>query len=100
MRVTLCIDDAVGESRRALLDPFGKAFRLEVERWNERGKRAKLDEIWWGGVRARVPGCRGWFVDIGLADQGVIESPRRRLSPRCDGPSAREVGLTLTRARR
>lgn len=73
MRATLCIDDAVGEHRRALLDPFGKPFRLEVERWSERGTRAKLDEIWWGRVKARMPGNRGWFVDLGLKQDGVVE---------------------------
>ncbi len=76
MRATLCIDDAVGEHRRALLDPCGKPFRLEIERWSERGKRAKLDEVWWGRVRGRMPGARGWFVDIGLAEDGVIDATR------------------------
>jgi Ribonuclease G/E len=76
MDATLCIDEAVGEHRRALVDPSGKPFRLEIERWSERGKRARLDEIWWGRVRARMPGNRGWFVDIGLAQEGVIETTR------------------------
>src|SRR5690242_14142294 len=48
VKATVCIDDAVGEHRRALLDEQGRPFRLEVERWSERGKRAKLDEVWWG----------------------------------------------------
>ncbi len=73
MRATLCIDDAVGERRRALLNPLGQPFRLEIERWSERGKRARLDEVWWGRVKARLPGGRGWFVDLGLAQDGVIE---------------------------
>jgi Ribonuclease G/E len=73
IRATLCIDDAVGEHRRVLLDPLGRPFRLEVERWSERGARAKLDEIWWGRVRARMPGNRGWFVDLGLNQDGVVE---------------------------
>jgi len=76
IRATLAIDDAVGEHRRALLDPFGKPFRLEIERWSERGKRARLDEVWWGRVRARMPGNRGWFVDVGLEDEGVVEPTR------------------------
>jgi Ribonuclease G/E len=76
MRATLCIDDAVGEHRRALLDVDGKPFRLDIERWSERGRRAKLDEIWWGRVRGRMPGNRGWFVDIGLDPDGVIEPTR------------------------
>ncbi|MFT3724629.1 MAG: ribonuclease E/G [Hyphomonadaceae bacterium] len=73
IRATLCIDDAVGEHRRALLDPLGRPFRLEVERWSERGTRAKLDEIWWGRVKARMPGNRGWFVDLGLKQDGVLQ---------------------------
>jgi Ribonuclease G/E len=76
VKATLCIDDAVGEHRRALLDPFGRPFRLEIERWSERGKRAKLDEIWWGRVKTRMPGNRGWFVDLGLERDGVIEPTR------------------------
>ena len=62
--------------RRALLDPIGRPFRLEIERWSERGKRAKLDEIWWGRVKARMPGNRGWFVDLGLERDGVVEPTR------------------------
>ncbi len=73
MRATLCIDDAVGECRRALLDPFGKPFRLEIQRWSERGRRAKLDEVWWARVSARISGGRGWFVDLGLERAGVVE---------------------------
>jgi Ribonuclease G/E len=73
VRATLCLDDAVGEHRRVLLDAFGRPFRLELERWSERGGRAKLDEVWWGRVRARMPGGQGWFVDIGLERAGTIE---------------------------
>lgn len=73
MKAVLCIDDAVGEHRRALLDTDGRAFRIETERWTERGKRARLDQVWWGRVKARMPGNRGWFVDLGLERDGVIE---------------------------
>lgn len=73
MKAVLCIDAAVGEQRRALFDVDGRPFRLEVERWSERGKRARLDDIWWGRVKARMPGNRGWFVDLGLERDGVIE---------------------------
>src|SRR5690606_22624527 len=69
---TLCIDDAVGEHRRVLLDPFGKPFRLEIARWSARGTQARLDEVWWGRVRARMPGGQGWFVDMGLERAGMI----------------------------
>jgi Ribonuclease G/E len=75
IRATLCIDNAVGERRRALLDPFGRPFRLDIERWSERG-RPHLDEIWWGRVKARTPGAKGWFVDLGLERDGVIEATR------------------------
>lgn len=76
MKATLCIDDAVGEYRRALLDGAGRPFRLEIERWSERGRRAKLDEVWWGRLKARLPAHRGWFVDLGLDVDGVIEPTR------------------------
>lgn len=75
-RATLCIDEAVGETRRAVLDSGRRAFRVEIERWNERGARAKLDEIRWGRVRQRVSAGRGWFVDLGLAHGGVLETTR------------------------
>jgi hypothetical protein len=71
--ITLCIDDAVGEYRRALLDNEGRPFRLAIERWSERGARAKLDEIRWGRARARM-GARGWFVDLGLETDGILET--------------------------
>jgi hypothetical protein len=73
MKAALCIDDAVGESRRALLDEEGRPFRLEIERWSERGARARLDEIRWGRARARL-GARGWFVDLGLDADGLLET--------------------------
>jgi len=72
IRATLCLDDAVGETRRALLDPLGRPFRLDIERWSERGRRAKLDDIWWGRARKRTTGG-GWFVDLGLDADGVID---------------------------
>lgn len=76
MKARLCIDDAVGEQRRALLDAEGRPFRIDIERWTERGKRARLDDIWWGRVKARLPGNRGWFVDVGLERDGVVEPTR------------------------
>ncbi len=73
MKATLCIDDAVGEYRRLLLDANERPFRLETERWSERGKRARLDEVWWGRAQGRMAG-RGWFVDLGLGQDGVLET--------------------------
>ena len=73
MKARLAIDDAVGETRRLLLDEQGRAFRLHLERWSERGARAVLGEIRWGRIRSRVPGNRGWFVDLGHAPEGVVE---------------------------
>lgn len=74
MKAALCIDDAVGEHRRALLDSDGRPFRLEIERWSERDARAKLDEVRWGRAKARTPGNRGWFVDVGAGPEGVLET--------------------------
>lgn len=76
MRARLCVDAAVGEMRRVLLDHDGRPFRLDLERWSERERRARLDEIWWGRVQARMPGNRGWFVDLGLEREGVVEPTR------------------------
>jgi len=78
VKARLLIDDAVGEMRRALLDPGGRVFRLETERWTERVGRARLNDVWWGRVRGRMPGQRGWFVDLGLERDGVIEPARSR----------------------
>lgn len=76
MKARLCIDDAVGERRRLLRDMQGRAFRLDIERWSERGARVRLGDIRWGRVKARIPGGRGWFVDIGGDADGVVEPTR------------------------
>ena len=73
MKARLAIDDAVGETRRLLLDEQGRAFRLHLERWSERGARAVLGEVRWGRIRARVPGNRGWFIDLGQPPEGLVE---------------------------
>ncbi len=73
MKARLVVDDAVGETRRLLLDEQGRPFRLHLERWSERGVRALLNEVRWGRVRARIPGNRGWFVDLGHGPEGVVE---------------------------
>ncbi len=76
MKARLVIDDAVGEQRRLLVDERGLPFRLDVERWSERGQRVRLGEIRWGRVKARIPGDRGWFVDIGDGADGLVEPTR------------------------
>ncbi|MDZ4760079.1 MAG: ribonuclease E/G [Alphaproteobacteria bacterium] len=78
MKAVLCEDCPVGEDRRALIDLDGRPFALHVERWSERDNRVKLDEIWWGRARARSSGGRGWFVDLGLGPDGVIEATKSR----------------------
>lgn len=80
IRATCCIDEAVGETRRVLLDSGRRPFRIDIERWSERGARAKLDEVRWGRLGARTPGGRGWFVDLGLDDDGVLETARAGLA--------------------
>jgi hypothetical protein len=76
MKARLCIDDAVGERRRLLVDQHDRPFRLDIERWSERGSRVKLGEIRWGRVKARIAGGRGWFVDLGLGPDGIVEPTR------------------------
>jgi Ribonuclease E/G family len=73
MKARLLVDDAVGETRRLLLDEQGRPFRLHLDRWSERGARPLLNEIRWGRVRARIPGNRGWFVDLGHGPEGIVE---------------------------
>ena len=73
MKARLVVDDAVGETRRLLLDEQGRPFRLHLERWSERGARALLNDVRWGRVRGRIPGNRGWFVDLGHGPEGVVE---------------------------
>lgn len=73
MSARLVVDDAVGETRRLLLDEQGRPFRLHLERWSERGARPLLNDIRWGRVRARIPGNRGWFVDLGHGPEGIVE---------------------------
>ncbi len=73
MKARLVIDEAVGERRRIVLDEQGRPFRISVERWSEKGRRVLLDQVWWGRVKARIPGNRGWFVDLGVGPDGVVE---------------------------
>jgi len=73
MKARLVLDDAVGETRRLLIDEQGRPFRLHLERWSERGVRPLLNDIRWGRVRARIPGNRGWFVDLGHGPEGIVE---------------------------
>lgn len=73
MKARLVVDDAVGEMRRLLVDEQGRPFRLHLERWSERGVRALLNDIRWGRVRGRIPGNRGWFVDLGHPPEGLVE---------------------------
>lgn len=73
MKVRLVVDDAVGEMRRLLVDEQGRAIRLHLDRWSERGARAVLGDVRWGRVRGRVPGNRGWFVDLGHGQDGLVE---------------------------
>jgi len=76
MKARLLIDDAVGELRRLLVDEQGQPFRLDIDRWSERGQRIRLGEIRWGRVKARIPGDRGWFVDLGAGPDGLVEPTR------------------------
>ena len=76
MKARLAIDDAVGERRRVLLDEQDRPFRIDIERWSERGRRALLGQIRWGRVKARIPGNRGWFVDLGVGPDGIVEPTR------------------------
>lgn len=70
---TLYLDDGVGETRRLLVDASGRPFRLDIDRWSERGERARLDEFWWGRVCAKMPGRRAWFIDLGLKTDALVE---------------------------
>ncbi len=76
MKAVLHIDNAVGESRRCLVDENGAAFRLSIERWSQRGRIARVDQIWWGRAAARTPSGAGWFVDLGLDQPGVIDTTK------------------------
>ena len=69
----LFVDDAVGETRRVLVDKSDRPFRIDVERWTERDRRARADEIWAARLLEAGPdgGC---FVDLGVAGQGLLRS--------------------------
>jgi Ribonuclease G/E len=75
VKARLYVEEAVGERRRLLLDEDEKPFRLDLERWSEAHDRPRLDEIWWGRIRARSQ-AGGWFVDLGLDRDGWIEASR------------------------
>lgn len=78
MKAILCLEAAVGETRRLLLDEAGRPFRIDLERWSEAAQRPRLDEIWWARVRSRAPGGAGWFIDLGRGRDGWMEAGRSR----------------------
>lgn len=79
IRAALALDEAVGETRRVLLDGGARPFRIDIDRWSEHGTRAKLDEIRWGRLGKRLPGG-GWFVDLGLDRAGALETTKTGLT--------------------
>lgn len=104
MKAHLYVEEAVGERRRVLLDEDGRPFRVDLERWSEAQDRPRLDEIWWGRIRARLPGG-GWFVDLGGDRDGWIETTRslrlregERLAVRVKAESWAGKGALLVRA--
>lgn len=79
MRARLLVDDAVGEQRRLLTTEDGLPFRLHLERWSERQKRARSDEIWLVRTVGRLAGGRAWRVALGSGPDGVLETSSRAL---------------------
>ncbi len=66
-------DLAVGETSRVLVDESDRAFRADVERWTERGRRPKVGERWAARLIERsIDG--EWFVGLGAGGQGVLRA--------------------------
>lgn len=79
MKAILFLDEAVGERRRLLATGDGTGFRLHLERWSERDRRAATDEIWFARVVSPLAGGRGWHIDLGAGPDGLLETPSTAL---------------------
>lgn len=77
IKAVLCIDEAVGETRRCLVDGKDRPFRLEIDRASERGKRVKLGERRWVRAVARMAGENDWFAASDGDDGGVLQLPAK-----------------------
>ncbi|MEZ5939186.1 MAG: ribonuclease E/G [Hyphomonadaceae bacterium] len=72
MKAVLLIDEAVGETRRLLVDETGAPFRLDVRRVPQLDASPRLGDVWAGRVASSLPGKAGWFVELGSGPAGVL----------------------------
>ncbi len=66
------LDDAVGETRLVKVDAEGRFAALIIERWSERGRLARLGEVYLGRILRIEPRLGGAFVDLGLGPEGFL----------------------------
>lgn len=69
---TTYLDEAIGETRLVTVDAEGRFAALAVERWSERGRLARLGEIYLGRVARIEARLGGAFVDLGLGPEGFL----------------------------
>lgn len=98
--VTLYVDDAVGEQRRALLASDARPIRLELERAREAESRARLGEVWSTRLIETAPGG-GWRIDLGKGPEGHLRTRQTekwtagaRLTARITSEAHRDKGPT------
>jgi Ribonuclease G/E len=66
------LDDAVGETRLVRVDDEGRACGLEIERWSERGRIARLGDVYLARISKVEPRLGGAFVELGLGSHGFL----------------------------
>ena len=74
LKAFLHTDQAIGETRRLLLDERGRAFRLHLQSHFSAHQRSRLGDIHMGRVTAREPGGGGVFVDIGVGRDALLRA--------------------------
>lgn len=71
MNRTIVVDDAIGETRAALIED-GRVAELHIDRWSERDSRAAAGAIYLGRVRRVDGSLNAAFIDLGIGPDGFL----------------------------
>jgi len=71
MNRTIVVEDAIGETRAALIED-GRVAELHIDRWSERESRAAAGAVYLGRVRRVDGSLNAAFVDLGVGPDGFL----------------------------
>lgn len=71
MNRSIIVDDAIGETRAAVVED-GRVAELHIERWSERESRAVAGAIYLGRVRRVDGSLNAAFIDLGVGPDGFL----------------------------